>query len=527
MYGNAPETIDGEHLLLALDAINKFHDHNLNDSTAPLMTFWSQVYNKSTNIWQSTPDNLRYLFMDVDKNLEIIEKLFEILGIKNVAKLIEKLIESSQSFADVFEIPSDFDDTYLNIGLGVQLKLLQNKYPSIYQRWAEINSNMKILVDLTLRYAYRPSSKNFDQNSIDPRTYFWIRDFIHNNPQVILPTTWLQNITEVRKMAHLGIRMPFNLNNIDVTVGANVLYGITSAIIYDLFDFKDYFNQDMQVLYLSTGSLISWSIKNSMKNRPDLAQVYYPSNYNFLWYGSRSLFLLELVRQQNQIIPDVFNHVYLLLANVYREDVVKFFQKNVRDDQSSYDDFLGLNDTTIFGKSHPTGEDRIFSTAQTVNILIASFTYLNKTTGKLKWIDYDEQQMKIIQLMINKSISWLIENAFEYQPFNCFFSGSVKGFNQLPFWYPANIYQYLNGSILDPNHFNAKNQSFTDTIIGINGIINETIYQQMINEKHFNVSTPITFEGYNARGAEFPFWSSQPYTHAVTLLALAQYNNLN
>ncbi|CAF5158326.1 unnamed protein product, partial [Rotaria sp. Silwood1] len=40
--------------------------------------------------------------------------------------------------------------------------------------------------------------------------------------------------------------MSFNLNNVDVTVGANVLYGITSAIIYDLVDFKDYFNQDMQ-----------------------------------------------------------------------------------------------------------------------------------------------------------------------------------------------------------------------------------------------------------------------------------------
>jgi len=264
-----------------------------------------------------------------------------------------------------------------------------------------------------------------------------------------------------------------------------------------------------------------------MKNRPDLAQVYYPSNYNFLWYGSRSLFLLELARHQDQFIPDVFNRVYSLLSDVYREDVVKFFQKHVRVDQSSYDDFLGLNDTTIFGKADPTGEDRIFSTAQTVNILIASFTYLDKNTGKLKWIDYDEKQMNTIQMMINKSVSWLIENAFKYQPFNCFFSGSVKGYNQLPFWYPANIYQYLNGSILDPNHFNAKNQSLVDTIVGVSGIIAETIYEHMINEKHFNVSTPITFAGYNAPGTEFPFWSSQPYTYSVTLLALAQYNNLD
>jgi hypothetical protein len=263
-----------------------------------------------------------------------------------------------------------------------------------------------------------------------------------------------------------------------------------------------------------------------MKNRPDLAQVYYPSHYNFLWYGSRSLFLLELARHQNQTIPDIFNRVYTVLADVYRNDVVIFFQKNVRSDQSSYDDFLGINDTNIFKKPEPTGEDRIFSTAQTVNILIGSFTYFDKTTGKLKWINYDEKQIEIIKIMINKSISWLLENIFKYEPFNCFFSGSVKGFNQLPFWYPANIYQYLNGTILDPNHFNIKNQSLVDTIVGVSGYINETIYQKMILEKHFNISTPTTFQGYNTPRGEFPFWSSQPYTYSVTLLALAQYNNL-
>lgn len=247
MYGNAPQTIDTEHLSLAIDAIETFHDHNQNDSTVPLMTFWSQQYNQTTNTWQSAPDNLHYLFNDLDKNLIIIEKILKTLGIKNIARLIDKIISTSISFEQTFKIPPDFDDTYLNIGLGVLFKLLQDKYPSIYLRWIQTNSNMKKLVDLTLRYAYRPSSEDFDQNTIDPRTYFWLRDFIRDNPQVIIPTTWAQNITEVRKLAHRGIRMPFNLNNVDVTVGANVLYGITSAIIYDLLDFKDYFNQDMQV----------------------------------------------------------------------------------------------------------------------------------------------------------------------------------------------------------------------------------------------------------------------------------------
>jgi hypothetical protein len=264
-----------------------------------------------------------------------------------------------------------------------------------------------------------------------------------------------------------------------------------------------------------------------MKNRPDLAQVYYPSNYNFLWYGSRSLFLLELAHHQNQTIPDVFNRVYSLLSDVYREDVVRFFQKHVRSDQSSYDDFLGINDTNIFGKSEPTGEDRIFSTAQTVNTLIASFTYFDQNSGTLKWINYDEKQLNTVKIMINKSVSWLLENAFKYEPFNCFFSGSVKGENELPFWYPANIYQFINGTTFDPDHVNPRTQSLVDSIVGVSGYINETIYQRMIAEKHFNTSTPTTFQGYNVPGGEFPLWSSQPYTYSVTLLALAQYNNLN
>ncbi|CAF1597868.1 unnamed protein product [Adineta steineri] len=525
MYGRAPLTIDNEHLSIAIDAIEKFHDHNQNESSVPLMTFWSQVYNQTTDTWQSAPDNLRYLITDFDKNLEVIEVILKALGIKNIAELIDKLRTSSAQFKDVFEIPPDFDDTYLNIGLGVQLKLLQDKYPSIYLRWLQTNSNMKKLIDLTLQYAYRPFSQDSDKNTIDPRTYYWLRDFIRDNPQAIIVTTWAQNLTEVKKIAHRGIRMPFNLNNVDVTVSANVLYGITSAIIYDLLDFKNYFTQDMETLYLSTGSLIAWSIKNSMKDRPDLAQVYYPSHYNFLWYGSRSLFLLELARHQNKSLPDVLNRVYTVLSDVYRNDVVKYFQQHVRLDKSSYDDFLGINDTNLFDKLEPTGEDRIFSTAQTVNVLISSFTYLDNATGKLKWIN--DRQIETIQIMVNKSISWLLENVFKYQPFNCFFSGSVKGFNQLPFWYPANIYQFLNGTTFDPNHFDINNESLVDAIVGVSGYINETTYQRMISEKHFNVSTPTIFNGYNVPGGEFPFWSSQPYTYSVTLLALAQYNNLD
>lgn len=254
MYGRAPQTIDNMHLGLAVDAVETFHDRNQNDSTVPLMTFWSQIYNATTKKWESAPDNLRNLITDFDKNLLVIEDLLKVLGIKNIAQLIDKLRTATESFKDVFEIPADFDDTYLNIGLGVQLKLVQDKYPSLFPRWMQTNSNMQKLIELTLRYAYRPSSASLDQNTIDPRTYFWMRDFVRDNPDAVIVTTWAQNISEVRKAAHLGVRMPFNLNNVDVTVGANVLYGITSAVIYDLLDFKQYFSEDLGVSIITTAS---------------------------------------------------------------------------------------------------------------------------------------------------------------------------------------------------------------------------------------------------------------------------------
>ena len=66
-----------------------------------------------------------------------------------------------------------------------------------------------------------------------------------------------------------------------------------------------------------------------MNNRPDLAQVYYPSEYNFLWYGSRTLFVLQTTLQQNQTLPSVFTLVHTSLADAYRQDVVKYFEDQI------------------------------------------------------------------------------------------------------------------------------------------------------------------------------------------------------
>ena len=69
--------------------------------------------------------------------------------------------------------------------------------------------------------------------------------------------------------------MPFNLNNVDVTVAANAIYGMTSASIENINDFGNLFLQsdDLQKIYLNTTKFISWSINSNFSGRPDLAQV--------------------------------------------------------------------------------------------------------------------------------------------------------------------------------------------------------------------------------------------------------------
>ena len=58
------------------------------------------------------------------------------------------------------------------------------------------------------------------------------------------------------------------------------------------------------------------------------------------------------------------------------------------------------------------------------------------------------------------------------------------------------------------------------------GSISKEAYEKLLQEPHFGKMTPLDFHGYNSDDAT-TFWSSKPYTHAVSLLALAQFNNLS
>ena len=122
----------------------------------------------------------------------------------------------------------------------------------------------------------------------------------------------------------------------------------------------------------------------------------------------------------------------------------------------------------LFDERRPSDDDCLFTTAQAVNILLATWTVHQKGSNTLKWKSSVPQLAKNL---VDSSVNWLKENILKnkYKHMNAFFSGSVKGFKTVPFWYPANFIQYINGSSYDPNKYD---RSDTDKIlIGVQGML--------------------------------------------------------
>ena len=74
-----------------------------------------------------------------------------------------------------------------------------------------------------------------------------------------------------------------------------------------------------------------------------------------------------------------------------------------------------------------------------------------------------------------------------------------------------------------PRNYNVSEHDH-DLIVGVSGFISEDDYNKMLKEKQFNVYPPMDFHGYNSNDNSFPFWSSEAFTYAATLLALTQHN---
>ncbi|GAM17627.1 hypothetical protein SAMD00019534_008020, partial [Acytostelium subglobosum LB1] len=518
-------TISGDaHMIdLAVEALISYSDGNSPQGSG-IYTFWPQVYNSSAGIFYQSPYNLVSLMNEFDTYEDaaiFVAELLKEYGIVTDLKSMGQFIKTMQV---VFHIPPDTDDTGCNLALGGVLYELQDDLPNSWRMWSGNNTNVTYTLEQYSRYAYRPYSNQVDQNSIDPRTYYIIRGFLHqwiadgNAPEdLVLPGTWVDAISQQSRYFPY-LQMPFNENNIDLSVACNSLFGIATVIkLHGI----GIITPDIERMVTSIYKLLAYGINSEIVySRPDLALLYYPSIYDYSWFVSRVVFFLE---EYNQTSPDTFpqlltNTLETLRSVMMNNGTNQIVSRALEDQQGGFywQDFLG-NDDTLFGKKKEYGEDRFASSALALNALYDTWTFPIPGGPKRVWRQETPPTLKAI---IEGGVSYLKDNVMfdSSKTYNAFFSGSMKSMSSFPLFFPSNLCQYFNGTTCNPN---AQPGGDTMEIIGaVSGVINETEYQQMLTETWFGSAVPISWTSYNP--SAFPYWSSTPLTYGLTILALSK-----
>lgn len=519
---------DDQSFHLALDAVLSFKDKN-RPAGVPVYSFWPQE--KINGTWAANPVNLVAPSQYYDSLTEFVAEIFKSVGLEGFYEEIEFAAVVLEGYIKAYHIPADLDDSSVNMALGGMLAAQRDKFPQAYAKWEAVNSNVTGLFELINKYAYRPFVSNGQfTDLIDPRSYYFMHPFLAqlSQPSLALGCTWLMDLVGDNKTSGV-VGMPFHVNNVDMTVISNFLYGTSQAVLEELNGgaAKQYFisHPDFQQVYENSAQAISWAIETgAAAARPDISLLYYPSIYDFLWMAARTARYLNAKGSATNAIPTLARAKDRLTAALKDAGTQQILASAHYDSVGAYwDDFLG-----DYGQVE-RGEDRLFSTALATNMLIDvwSVPSTNGSGCKLQWArDVPETIAPLVSGGIAYLRRYLLSGEFELG--NAFFSGSMKGDTTAPWSYPATYSHLRNGTALDPitGALPDDAQDWFNLVYGMKGVVPDSTYRKMTDLKWWGNSTPKQFLGFNAPGSAWPYWSSPAMTYAMSLIALANFQAL-
>ncbi|KAK3762468.1 hypothetical protein RRG08_009856 [Elysia crispata] len=520
-----------EQLRMSLDLLPLYKDKNRPYENS-VAAYWPMVYDEKAMFWQSHSSN-HLALLDLLKTYHKIPlyQALSFLGYSDIANFIKYFENNSDNLKSIAYIPMDTDCTLINIGLGSVLLKGKANFPLAWEQWEGYNTNLSSAFDAVKDYSYRPFWGDKDSGSIDPRTYYVFRHFLDDakaaGKDVALPTTWTQSQRELSWQRDKGMAMFRNVNNVCLGVTANTVYGITSSILSGLVNVSVLEDPLLAQIYHNSSALLLHSVANNMTGRPDLALVYYPSRVQVEWFISRSLAKLEDAAQKGPQPSPLLEFAYKTLKAALRVHVTQRLLEKAQEDAQNtvfFEEFLGMGDFSASGAAKKTGEDRIFSTAMALNVLINSWTRLDETKQALKWVADTPQNVK---MTASRATLWLTHNTFggKYKPGGAFFAGSYKWERTWPNYYPGNRYNFYNGSTI--HDWNSQEPSSVTSFF-MDGYVSPDSYTAMLGQTWFGRTTPRDFRGYNAEKEYFfAYWESEPLTYAITMLGLAMYSNID
>lgn len=490
----------------SVNALLKHRDKNAS-SGLPLYCFYCQ--RPVDDGWKQCPNNIKMLTNYVTTLMPPVYRFLSWLDVdpfkatwKQAPDIREMIAEGeNRGFLNRFNMPPDIDDTGLAMSLSCLLEQ-NDKYAGPAARWQKNNFDVKGLLNILKKYAYRPFSGDSCENIIDPRTYYWMRNYIRSQREkerdLILFTTWVQHVYEGEQFGNRVTKMPLNMNNVDPTVCAHLLLGLNKQILNDT-DKLALLDETIQDGYLQTVDLMTWLLESNWSELNwNIILLYYPTVYHFFWSVSRNLAVLEKINQKS-VVPAAFQAEALeKLGRVMRGHVSGRLLSAARQDKKNGGNYWRSDFNTV--------DDRVYCTALVLNTLLETWTLEKDGENiELHWLKDTPDSVKIV---VHAGIRWL-HQALKLKKLpleNICFSGSVKGFNTVPFLFPTNVeeqYQDL-------------------TILGIRGDMPETEYlAELAGKKRMLKSGEL-----GERSKYFTFWTSPVLAQAVAVLALAKYCKL-
>eukprot|EP01132_Coremiostelium_polycephalum_P006678 gene6678-8262_t len=518
------------------DALLEFRDKNAGDGI-PFYNFWVREKDTISGGYYIDQNNFNNIFKNYgtfSKFVAANQNYFKELNIYDQFLMISLGLENLKFLTSI----RDVDDSCSCLTVGYYLNKQKSGYPQVVKNWNQQNSKKWEAIDFILNYSYRPFSKNLDQNSIAPMSYYVIHPFLQqwkskysNFPEKLesltLITSWLYNISSQRSTFGFN-QMPSNVNNVDLAVSANALLGILQTIRSNDTSVRPTIDlpNDLGNIFTSNSLLIKWALESRIiYDRPDLSFLYYTSVQTFHHFIARLVYFLEEYKNDYIIkgkqFPLVFDSTLEILKNTSEVIITREILNTSHGDCNDiyWESFLG-NADTVNGSKIKYSEDRFFSTALAINSLIDIWTVPIRSDVKSIKRKWKENTPIDVKLIVDLSIEYLKKNILKdiVKSSGPFFTFSPNTPETIPLRYPSNFCVYFNSTKCDPHQILLEPWNVIATM---SGFVSELEYKNMLSQQWSGVPVPMEFKGYNFY--PIPYFSSDTYTYSITLLAFSKY----
>jgi hypothetical protein len=526
-FAAIPGKLASINMSAAVRAIQEFHDRT-RDPGDPLFMFWRQ--RELGGNWVAYPSNLLpflHLFMAGHGLLDRLRRTASRFFPSPVTGRPPVSPEEPRRSTGAISLPADFDDSALVWAFGTNLARFRTSFPEAWKVWSARDFDFSRLARHAVRCAYRPFFGDGNIDAIDPRTFYAAREFLWRireegraNPDYALLTTWVSTLEENRGGIGRFYKMPFNVNNLDLSVQANFIHAALRSALDGSYPREV---EGFESLLLNTAEYLGWGITSgAILDRPDLVLLYYPQPSLTFFLVSRIVGLLRATT-----VPEPAVELVTGLREKLPPAVSKWITRQLVSTTGNagkhvvWDGTCFAQKQAIHGRIPRSQGDRKFLTAVAINTLINLWTTPDE--GTLSW---SEQTPDEVPQIVASALAWLRDHASTpaQSDHNVFFASSVKDVSSLPFLYPANTVSHHDGPVLSSRPSHSDHVTWRHSVYAVTGVPARETYTRSFEESGLVEPDPDDLR--HCYGLGFPYWSAPSVTGAMVCLALMRGTSL-